>query len=86
MITIWNRRELLSTFSQEDYAHAADRLRTARIPYSSRVVHQEAASGWGAGRRGLYGSLGMNPASTRQYILYVRRQDFEEAAAALQKG
>ena len=83
MLTVFNRREVLASFSSDEFARAREALSQVDIAYSSRMVNLESAKGWGADRRGTYGSLGMNRQYTKQYVLFVHKRDYEEAERVL---
>lgn len=83
MITVFNRREILTTFSQEEFVRAKESLAQAKINFCIRIINQESAKGWGSDRRGTYGSLGMNQPYTKQYLIYVHRKDYDEASAVI---
>ncbi len=80
MITIFNRRELVSTYESALQAAFREALAAAGIDYSVKVVDRGGTSGIRA-RTGNFGQK--NP---YQYILYVRKQDWEAAKRVIGKN
>ena len=83
VLTVFNRREVLVTFSSDEFARAREALAHAQINYVLRIVNLESAKGWGPDRRSTYGSLGMNQQYTKQYVLFVHKRDYVEAERVL---
>lgn len=76
MITIWNRRELLCTFDIQKQAEVRMALGDAGIAYKI-VTHSRAAKE--GGRR--MGSFGEKAEWGIEYIIYVKKDDWERAQA-----
>lgn len=82
MITIFNRKYLCSTFSMQEQGEIRTKLYAAGIPYIWKVINPEAGSFLGTSRSRT-GSFGNNPAFTYEYVFYVHKQDYDDAAFAI---
>ncbi|MBQ1281664.1 MAG: hypothetical protein IIY16_05420 [Oscillospiraceae bacterium] len=82
MITIWNRRELLTTQSMEKQADVRRILSRHGIDYRIKTVSRGSTSVFSAPDRARSGSIGSEYACT--YIFYVRKADYALAATCLQ--
>lgn len=78
-VTIFNRRELLVTLNMEEHYKVRDVLAAGGIPYYVRTDNI------GGDVRGYRGNTGMNQMSSYEYIIYVRREDYEEAVYQMKK-
>ncbi|HIY09991.1 MAG TPA: hypothetical protein H9840_01665 [Candidatus Anaerofilum excrementigallinarum] len=83
MITIFNRRELLTTYDMAQQAQARAVLDAAGIPYKVRVVDRKNGQAMLAGSRARTGSFGENMAMAYEYTIYVAKEDLERAQLAL---
>jgi len=90
MITVFNRRRLMTDSSGEAVAAARDALRAAGIPFQIKTVQNQTGLGRairsGAGV-GAYGG-GMPASSFSQagsyvYFIYVRKKDLDRARAVI---
>ena len=74
MITIFNRKELISTTDVEKYANARDDLKDAGIEFKlrSRAMHKSHVA---AGKKII--PIGRNNGT--EYIIYVKGQDYNRA-------
>ena len=81
MITVFNRKELLVTYSMELQSKARNVLNTYGIDY---IVDTggTAARSIGSGPIGV-DRFGTNPACSCEYKIDVNRKDYEKAQAAL---
>lgn len=79
MITVFNRRQVLASFSMEKHAEAKNILDQNRINYYERVINRRSASSFGNGTRSMTGSFGENASYMYEYIIYVHKKDFELA-------
>ena len=77
MLTIFNRRELLCTFSMQQH-----RLEARDIPYSLRTVNRNAPSPF-SDTRARTDTPGQNPERTYEYIIYVHKKDYDQACTLL---
>lgn len=78
-VTIFNRRELLVTFNMEEHYRVRDVLAAEGIPYYVKMDNI------GGDIRGELGNTGMNQMSSYEHIIYVRREDYEEAVYQMKK-
>ena len=85
MITVLNRKLLLSTFSLEEQARARDLLSDHGIRYEYKVVNRLNATSVGAGNRTRFGSEGMKGDLMYEYLIYVAKKDFDTAQAVIRK-
>ncbi|MEA4941408.1 hypothetical protein SDC9_112378 [bioreactor metagenome] len=79
MITIFNRRELITLASTQKYYHVREALAALGIPSAVKVR--------GAARavdRARYGIAGAQTDAMYTYTIYVHRDDYDKAAAAMQ--
>ena len=83
MITIFNRRELLTTYDMAQQAQARAVLDAAGIPYKVRVVDRKNGQAMLAGSRARTGRFGENMAMAYEYTVYVAKEDLERAQLAL---
>lgn len=83
MITIFNRRELLTTYDMAQQAQARAVLDAAGIPNKVRVVDRKNGQAMLAGSRARTGSFGENMAMAYEYAIYVAKEDLERAQLAL---
>ncbi len=81
MITIFNRRELLTTYSMEKQAQVRDALSQNGINY--RIKTDSRSSG--SYTRGRTGSFGQSSNYAYQYTIYVHRSDYEKACYLINK-
>ena len=74
MITIFNRKELISTTDVEKYANARDDLKDAGTEFKlrSRAMHKSHVA---AGKKII--PIGRNNGT--EYIIYVKEQDYNRA-------
>lgn len=82
MVTIFNRRELLSTFSIKEQGEIRDILSQNNIDYHMKTVNRNSPSAMSAGSRGRTGTCGQNPAYECEYTIYVKKGDYEAARFA----
>lgn len=83
VITIFNRRELLTTYDMAQQAQARAVLDAAGIPYKVRVMDRKNGQAMLAGSRARTGSFGENMAMAYEYTIYVAKEDLERAQLAL---
>jgi len=81
MLTLLNRRELLCTFSMREQGEIRGILSRNKLEYSIKTVNRLSPSPAAAGTRANTGSLGQNLDTAYEYIVYVRRRDWEKARA-----
>ena len=84
MITIFNRKELFITFSMQKQIEIVGQLQAMGIDYDLHVTDRNSPKPLPDTRgRGI--TLGMNPDNSREYKIYVKKEDFERAKAAINR-
>ena len=78
MITIFNRRELMITYSMDERVRICDILRVNNIDYTIKTINTTASS-FGSSRRASTGTLGLNMDYVYEYIFYVHKKDYDLA-------
>lgn len=78
MITIFNRKELLLTYSIDERVRICDVLRANNIDYYTKTVNTTASS-FGSSRRATSGTLGLNTDYLYEYHIYVHKKDLDYA-------
>ncbi|MBR5291777.1 MAG: DUF2007 domain-containing protein [Clostridia bacterium] len=81
MITLFNRRELITTFSMDAQAKFRSILSQNGIDYRIKTKSNSSVS-YARGRTGTYGQ---NPGLACQYTIYVHRNDYEKAQYLISK-
>lgn len=81
MITIFNRRELLTTYSMEKQAQVRDILSQNGIDCRTKTNSHSS----GRYTRGRTGSFGQNSDFAYQYTIYVHSNDYEKAQYLINK-
>lgn len=84
MITIFNRKELRITFSMEEQAKIRSILSAVQIEHYTKVKNRNSQP-IGASMRARTGSLGVNTQAMNEYIIYVKKSDYEKAKYELDK-
>lgn len=84
MITVFNRKELMSTFSMKEQAEIRDALSANNIDYSIKTVNWTSSSPF-ASQRARQATLGENLSVEYEYIFYVKKEDFDQAKAVVNK-
>lgn len=79
MITVFNRKQVLASFSMEKQAEVKNILDHNGIDYYEKVINRRSASSFGNGTRSMTGSFGENASYMYEYIIYVHKKDFELA-------
>lgn len=81
MITLFNRRELITTFSMDVQARVRDILSQNGIDYRIKTSSHSSVTA----ARGRTGTYGQNPGLACQYTIYVHRNDYEQAQYLISK-
>ena len=84
MLTIFNRKEVYTTFSMSDQAKARDALHGAGIGYYVKVVNRNSPGAINSNRARI-GTFGQNMDVVNQYIIYVHKKDYAAARGLLRK-
>ena len=79
MITIFNRKELLTTFSLAEQSRVREVLAANGIDYRIKTVNPSARAHIGGSGRGRTGSFGIHQDAAYQYSIYVHSRDYERA-------
>lgn len=82
MITVFNRRELMVTFSAEEQARVCAALQAAGVDCAVKVSNRNASSMPGDSRTRM-GRFGENTAAENEYRIFVRKEDYDRAAGVL---
>ena len=83
MLTVFNRRELLTTFSMEEQNRVRDILAKNHIDYRVKTENPSARSTFGSSGRGRTGSFGIDMNCAYQYSIYVHKKDYALAQSLL---
>lgn len=83
MISVFNRKELISTYDMKKQAEVRDLLSQFKIPYSIKVVNRKSPSPFDAGFRARTGTFGESFQLEYQYIIFVRKADYDKAGAVI---
>ena len=82
MITIFNRKELITTMEMNRQAEVRDILSQNGIDYTVKTTNLQAASVVG-NQRGRTGNFGINQEYSYEYKIYVHKKDFEKAKSLI---
>ena len=85
MITLFNRKELAVTFDMNEQARVRALLAEKGIDYIVKTVNRLSASPFSAGSRVRTGTYGQNTDMMIEYVIYVKRADYEKAEYLIQK-
>ena len=83
MLTIFNRRELLTTFSMEEQSRVRTVLAQHHIDYQIKTVNPSARATIGSSGRSRTGSFGVNMDCAYQYNIYVHKKDYALAQSLM---
>lgn len=78
MFTIFNRKELISTFSMKAQSDIRRKLQAKGIKYKCKVINRNSASPFSSARART-GTLGQNLDRTYEYIFFVYKKDYDRA-------
>ncbi|HIS62381.1 MAG TPA: hypothetical protein IAC14_09090 [Candidatus Scybalomonas excrementigallinarum] len=79
MITILNRKELCTTYDLQKQAQVRDILGQNNIDYIVKTVNRKSSSPLEAGTRVRTGTLGEDFALENEYVIYVKKEDYDLA-------
>ena len=82
-MNIFNRKELATTFSMQEQAKIQQILSENNIEYAIKTVNRKSPSPLAAGSRTTTVTLGENLETELEYIFYVKKDQKEQAKAAL---
>ena len=77
MLTIFNRKELITTMDMQRQANIRSVLSANGIAYTVRTENLQGSSAFGG--RGRSGSFGVDPNYSYEYHIYVHKNDYENA-------
>ena len=83
MITVWNRKELLCTFDMKKQAEVRDILWKFDISYEVRVSDR---ADFFVGGRMISGENSGRPEHQTEYLIYVKKEDYERALFLVQRN
>ena len=84
MITILNRTELLHTFSMQRQAQVRNAFDQQKIDYALKTINRKSPSPLAAGSRAKTGTLGENLEMNLEYVVYVKKEDYDRASLLIQ--
>ena len=79
MITLFNRKELCTTYDAIRQNQVRDILAANHIDYKIRLYDPART----ASRSCSHGTIGLNPDHGTQYYIYVKKEDYEKATYLL---
>lgn len=80
MITLFNRKELISTYDMGEQSEIRDILAQNMIDYDIKTLNRKSPSPLAAGSRARTGTFGEKLDLEYEYTIYVKKDDYEEAA------
>ena len=86
MITIFNRRELISTFDSPKQAAIRDLLAGNKIDYKLKVISRTSTSAYSPGYKNQMQSYGKNVNYDTEFTFYVKKSDYSRASYFLAKN
>lgn len=85
MITVFNRKELTVTFDMNEQTRIRKVLSEEGIDYTVKTVNRLSSSPFSAGNRVRTGTYGQNTEVMIEYIIYVKRADYERALELIKR-
>ena len=79
MIHILNRKQLYSTFNLQERSSINQILEQNHIEYYTKVINRKSSSPFSSGSRVRTGTFGENTNLEYEYIIFVKKTDFQEA-------
>ena len=79
MLTIFNRKELITTMDMQRQANIRSVLSANGIAYTVRTENLQGSSALSSRSRGRNGSFGIDPNYSYEYHIYVHENDYENA-------
>ena len=83
MITMFNRQEFLITFDMKRQAEIRNILAQNNIEYIIKTVNRKSPSPFSANTRDITGTFGENLKLEYEYVIYVKKSDYDKASAIL---
>ena len=85
MLTLFNRKEAAVIYDINEQARMRRLLAAEGLDYSVKTVDRLSASPVAAGMRVRTGTYGQNTDAMTEYIIYVKKADYEKAAMIIHK-
>lgn len=79
ILTIWNRRELVTVLTMQEQADIVEALRASNLDYSVKAVDLSSPSTLNPGSRTRCGTYGLDSQYQYEYIIYVKKKDYSFA-------
>lgn len=79
MITIFNRKELITTFDMKKQADVRNILKGNDIDYDIRTINRKSPSPMAAGSRARTGTFGERLEFEYEYTIFVKKTDYDTA-------
>lgn len=83
MLTLFNRKELLTTWSMEEQIRVRELLAQNGIDYRVKTVNPSARATAGSSSRSRVGSLGVDTDCAYQYYICVHKKDYDRARSLI---
>lgn len=83
MITIFNRKELINTFSMSKQSEIRNLLRNNKIDYMIKTVNRKSPSPFSYSTRARIGTLGENTDLCTNILYLLKSKDYEQACRLL---
>lgn len=86
MIPIWKRRELCVTYDQTKQAQIRQKLSDQNIDYELKTINRNMPTRSIVGQRSSgMGTLGENLSVNVEYVIYVKKEDYELAVQVMNR-
>mgnify|MGYP001630742308 CR=1 FL=1 len=85
MITIFNKKALINTYDMKTQADIRNKLAAGNVDYRVKVINRNSPSPFSAGERARSGAFKEKVDLEREYIIYVRKKDYELAIKTINK-
>lgn len=79
MITVMNRKELITTYDMRVQSEVRDLLAHNHIDYHVKVVNRKSSPPIGPGMRAYTGTWGEKLDMEGEYIIYVKKDEYDAA-------
>ena len=79
MLTMFNRKELIITFSMNQQAKVRNLLAANNIDYTIKTLNRKSPSPLEAGSRSRSGTIGESLDLAYEYKIYVHKNDYQQA-------
>ena len=79
MVTIFNRKELTTTFTMAEQSRIRSLLANNNINYKIKIINRRSPSMFDAGNRTHMGTFDENMSVSYEYIVFVHKNDYEQS-------